>query len=533
MNKTLHILFFGVLFILSSLGSRAQVLFSETFSSGTLPAGWTNDSLGVTPLNVWMFNNPFTRIITGAAFDANFAIFDSDEGSVNDGVDELASLTSPSINISAANGQLFLEMDEQYRALSGPFNDGSSRKIEYSSDGGTTWNTLVYDSTDFGYPNPAVHSQYDLSALVGVATNVKVRLTWTGSWDWWWAVDNFQIINLSPCIAPPNAGTAVSDFPSVCPADSVRLSLSGADVAAGLTYQWQSSPNNTSWTDITGATNSSYKTVQSTSTYYRCNLTCSGQMASSVEVQVTMNGPTNCYCTPIYSSGCDAIAKVAINTLYNESLGCNGNPNYYIHYPDTGTATTSLEQGLAYTFTLASGPGSGTHGASVWFDFDQNGDFQGTGEYFHITDTIPEQSADFTANILIPPGAVLGSTRMRVRYIYNHIMDVTDDCSTTSFGETEDYTVHIILPVGINETILNQVSVYPSPVNSQLNIKLGQLKGTCVVSVLDIMGQTLLSSTVVNQPELKFDCTPFAGGIYFVRIENALGSVTKKIIVNN
>lgn len=218
-------------------------------------AGWTNDSLGSTPQNVWLFINQYNRAVTGAGFDTHFAIFDSDEGSVNDDIPELASLTTPSIDISGAtSGSLYLEMDEQYKALSGPLSDGSSRNIEYSTDGGTSWTVLVFDTVDYGFPNPAVHSQYDLSPLIGVASNLLLRFTWTGTWDWWWAIDNVQVINYLPCNAPPNAGTTVADLTSVCSTDSIHLSLSGADVASGLSYQWQNSPDGLSWSDILGAT---------------------------------------------------------------------------------------------------------------------------------------------------------------------------------------------------------------------------------------------------------------------------------------
>ncbi|MFN8144540.1 MAG: GEVED domain-containing protein [Bacteroidia bacterium] len=531
MNKILRSLLLGVVLLIGT-NSNAQILFSESFSGGSLPAGWTNDSLGQTPMNVWIFNNFYSRVITGAGFDTHFAIFDSDEGSTNDGIPELASLTTPSIDISTANGSLFLDLDEQYRSLSGPLSDGSSRTISYSTNGGTSWTVLVFDTTDLGYPNPAVHSRYDLSALIGIANNIMVRFTWTGSWDWWWAIDNVQVLNVSPCNAPPNAGTASSLFTSVCTTDTIQLYLTGADVASGLTYQWQSSPDGTTWTDILGATDSVYLVAQTTATYYQCNVTCSGQTASSGSIQITMNPSTACYCTPLYTNGCDAIAKVGIRTLLNVSTDCNGNLNNYILYPDTGVCTTSLEQGLDYTLTFASGPGTGNHGAAVWFDFDHSGDFQGSGEFFHISDSIPEVSPDFTTTVSVPAGAVLGNTRMRVRYVYNAPATVAEDCSDQSYGETEDYIVHIILPVGISETILNQVSVYPSPATTELHIALGQLKGQSRISVLDLTGQVVKSLTVNNELESKLDCSKWSTGVYFVRVENEIGSITRKVIIN-
>ena len=76
MRVKLPILF--LIIIITQLSIKAQtVYYTQTFSSGALPAGWLNDSLGYPSSNLWLFNNPYSRVITGAGFDANFAIFDS------------------------------------------------------------------------------------------------------------------------------------------------------------------------------------------------------------------------------------------------------------------------------------------------------------------------------------------------------------------------------------------------------------------------------------------------------------------------
>src|SRR6478736_3014300 len=99
----------------------------------------------------------------------------------------------------------------------------------------------------------------------------------------------------TPCVAPPTAGTTVSSVATVCPNTSFKLSLTGATLGTGLTYQWQSSPNGTTgWTNITGATGSTFNTTQLTTTHYRAQVICSGQTASSVPVMVTTSAiPTS------------------------------------------------------------------------------------------------------------------------------------------------------------------------------------------------------------------------------------------------
>jgi gliding motility-associated-like protein len=107
---------------------------------------------------------------------------------------------------------------------------------------------------------------------------------------------DITIVPLTPCSGTPNAGTAnASQTNILCPGALFTLSTTGATVATGVTYQWQSSPDNTNWTNITGATNLTYTTTQSaTLVYYRCVVTCSGGgTANSNVVQVTsVAGPS-------------------------------------------------------------------------------------------------------------------------------------------------------------------------------------------------------------------------------------------------
>lgn len=116
---------------------------------------------------------------------------------------------------------------------------------------------------------------------------------------------DFYVKNLGqPCSAPPTGGNAVaSQSTNVCPANTVNLSLSGSSTGSGLTYQWQSSPDNSTWSNITGATSATYSfTGQTTSTYYRCVLTCSSQSANSASVFVQQNSGT-CPVGAVYSLG--------------------------------------------------------------------------------------------------------------------------------------------------------------------------------------------------------------------------------------
>ena len=104
-----------------------------------------------------------------------------------------------------------------------------------------------------------------------------------------------SIGTLPACTTPPTAGTATASTASLCAGGTTTLSLTGVNAAAGLSYQWQSSTTSATagFTNIAGATSSTYTTPALTqTTYYQAVVTCSGQSATSTATTVTVTAPT-------------------------------------------------------------------------------------------------------------------------------------------------------------------------------------------------------------------------------------------------
>ncbi|HRH50721.1 MAG TPA: hypothetical protein PLP23_18340, partial [Panacibacter sp.] len=95
------------------------------------------------------------------------------------------------------------------------------------------------------------------------------------------------------CSATPTPGNATAGTNPICSGSSSLLSLSGASSGAGISYQWQSSLDNVTFTNNSGATSATYSVSPPISAYYRCVLTCSGTgtSANSGSVLVTVNNP--------------------------------------------------------------------------------------------------------------------------------------------------------------------------------------------------------------------------------------------------
>ncbi|WP_046754864.1 LamG-like jellyroll fold domain-containing protein [Kordia jejudonensis] len=85
-------------------------------------------------------------------------------------------------------------------------------------------------------------------------------------------------------------------------------------------------------------------------------------------------------------------------------------------------------------------------GVSVWIDYNQNDAFEASERVFASgASVVPTVSGNFVA----PLSALPGNTRMRVRMEYSNTPGTLTGgpCGTFDFGEVEDYTVNIIIPL--------------------------------------------------------------------------------------
>ncbi|WP_212006460.1 gliding motility-associated C-terminal domain-containing protein [Chitinophaga sp. HK235] len=148
----------------------------------------------------------------------------------------------------------------------------------------------------------------------------------------------FTWVPAAACTGTPTAGTAATDVSSVCLNSTFNLKLNGATVASGLTYQWQQSADNATWTNITGATNSQYAGTQSASTWYRCVVTCTASTQSATSTSVNVTSPS----------------LVAGTFFINKGLPTGGN-----NFASFNDAYNYLKCGIngAVTFNVVAGSG--------------------------------------------------------------------------------------------------------------------------------------------------------------------------------
>jgi len=164
------------------------LLFAD-FSTG-LPDGWANivNSGGNTSRN-WRFDDPGNRYsggsLSGADFDADFAIFDDDYFG-NDTEKSDASLTTKAIDCSGKS-DVILKITHKFRSSS----NTATGKLEVSNDN-SNWNLIEsWSTSDEG----AIIRSWDISAYAANQPTVYIRWTYidNNNWSNYWAIDNVEV----------------------------------------------------------------------------------------------------------------------------------------------------------------------------------------------------------------------------------------------------------------------------------------------------------------------------------------------------
>lgn len=166
------------------------------------------------------------------------------------------------------------------------------------------WHKGGLDTTlaDTGIFNSISRGWFSLGmTYVSGTTTFMYQYGWNGASNICYLEVNYRT---APCTNPIAAGTITGNA-VVCGGASTILGISGATIGTGMSYQWQSSPDSLSWTNVLGATSASYSpSITSDSIYFRCTLQCSA------------GTPAN---TPAYIVKAD-IFKVTALTPYNEGF---------------------------------------------------------------------------------------------------------------------------------------------------------------------------------------------------------------------
>jgi PKD repeat protein len=305
------------------------------------------------------------------------------------------------------------------------FQSESGYDYLYIYNGTSTTAPLI--GTYNGSTGPGTVMASNASGALTFRWHSDVSIVYSG-----WAA-SINCINIA---APPVAQFSAS---STSPVINSTVTFTDLTTNIPTSWNWSFTPNTVTYVGGTSSTSQNPQVQFTSLGTYTVSLTASNAYGSDSEIKTDyINVVAATYCIPTYTSGSgygDYISLVQLGSI-NNATGALPSPYYYYY----STLSTDLTPGSAYTITLSPGTYSSGNWVGVWIDYNHNAVFE-TTEKLGIINISPTPATG-TINFTVPADATSGTTRMRVREVWNS--SIFDPCSNYSYGETEDYNVNIV-----------------------------------------------------------------------------------------
>ena len=495
MKKIIYISIISALALFSSIQSIAQTtIYSEDFDSSSLPTGWSTYDTFTTSVE-WLHSdnhasNPCSdRGVSTSTNSNGYWIVDSDclgSGSTK----ENAYLETKSFDFSGYTG-VHIKFEHYYKYAS-----GDNASVEYNI--GSGWNNITTYTTTTSNPASA---DLDVSSYVDGESSVKFRFNYYGDWDWYWAIDDFEVTGIT---AAPMSFTSCTTTQTVT--DDIVISSSNEQiigmqiVTSGSTSPFTASSftfNTTGSDNVADIANATLYTTGTSSTFatttqlgdVEVNPSGSYTITGGTNMPYTLSPGTNYFwltydidasasvghvvdaeCTSITVDGTARTPTVTAPNGEREivdAVYCNNNIGAGTYYIDDFSTTGGISNitnnntgpdagGYGdYTSITASALNSAsvnysitTYGSShigLWIDWNHDKDFNDADEEIYLNNSSWESSV--SSNFTVPAGAAEGPTVMRVVSTYTG--DVSA-CVSHVDAETEDYTFTVVVPTNMS-----------------------------------------------------------------------------------
>ena len=263
------------------------------------------------------------------------------------------------------------------------------------------------------------------------------------------------------------------------------------------------------------------------------NLSAASNTITSTTLSTAKIGPI--YCSSYGTNTArEYINKVQIGTITNVSGNNNG-------YGDFTTMTISLALGTSNVIAIT----PAWNGAAVnetyrvWIDFNQDGDFDDSGELVYSKSKT--KTTTVSGSLVIPTSALTGSTRMRISMKYNTL---ANPCEIFTYGEVEDYGVNITsgatariassfeatTAINTPDTYLEKAKLsfklYPNPVKENV-IYISGIDSNPDYTIFNMMGQEVAKGNL----EIKSIAVGhLPSGTYIIKLNDGMSRATKLFI---
>lgn len=481
------------------------------------------------------------------------------------GIDVAALLSS---NGSLANAALYIEYTEIFRHYY------EKNYVEISNDNGATWTTFEVNSVaqvpvNSNSADPETEI-LNITSAIGVGnwgTQVKIRFKYTGSWDWFWGIDDVKLV-----VAYDNDAKMNNLYPSTPVATSLGLdyfrvpvsqtSFPGLTFGAKIQNNGGMTQNNvslkvvgpsytqTSTTKV--LTQSQIDTFEVTTPYmlpaaqgtYTLHATSSLGMTTDEFMDndsVSVNIVRSQY---LYGRDDNKIMGV-ISQVTNNDGGelMIGNVMEIFNDMDVteisvrlaNQATAEDQEFNCIIYRLNAGGTAYEYLAETEFHMIENGDL---GQF--VTIPMSDGPVPLTAGdeVLVMAHNLGGANEVGFGYAQTvteqTVLGYTQG-STTPFFLSDPGAIMIRLSsdpsLAVSENELNaSVNLFPNPAVNEFTVTVDGNEATGI-TVIDVTGKVVYSSSVNGT--ITVNTSNFSAGIYTVNVATSNGIATKKLVVKN
>lgn len=440
---------------MTSIIANAQISVNENFEDGSylyeLPPDWDATS------EDWGFIYYMASVYGGLACEGSYAI----NGNLYEFMDEvwLETPTYTGANEENITVGFTLQIADYYDE---PLDyDWGSVNFQYSTDGGTTWQSLyIIDEDDV---TTTCNSFYYTILSSNFDATSQIKFRWDFTWlneDWMFSIDSFSIVQIPEVAELDCADNLSSVLNTEC--HNGQAGLTWDEVTGALYYKLYVGTaagnydfideqivngNNYLLTGLSADQTYFWKVVPATTTMEA--VACSEESFTTSEVI--------CLCSPVYDEYdefyyFDYISSVtttgAITNINNPSTHEN------FGYSDFRDIELITEPSQAVTFTV-NYEYDGNSYITAWVDWNNNNELD---ESERILPTVLMNGITHQFTYTIPEDAEDGSYTLRIRTAYYYMDEpfAIDPCLNYSYGETEDYTLTI-------ETAADPCDEYTAP----------------------------------------------------------------------
>ncbi|UZT99917.1 fibronectin type III domain-containing protein [Chryseobacterium fluminis] len=284
-----------------------------------------------------------------------------------------------------------------------------------------------------------------------------------------------------------------------------------------------------SWTTVAVNTNTYTITGLQELTQYEMMVAnvCSGT-PGTYTLPYVFTTPTVMYCQmSSNNSGDEFISKVSVKPNGRPEMTNTSGASTYTDYTGVPSKFIELVQGSTGNEITIEKSWVGTNnkeGIAVWIDFNRNGSFD-IDERVMVSS--PNTTTPVTGTFSVPTDAFISMTDYK--YVVMRVAMQRDgipvNCTSFDNGEVEDYTVRISKQPLSNTVNQDEITIYPNPVKTILNVK--NISKRANYKIYNAAGQLVSNGIILNN---KIDVHALTNGVYVIDIEDAEGTAQKKFI---